>query len=109
MEPSTQWTVIACLGGVSGTMLYLSIAAYMAGKQNEVRFKGTMPFEFEGIKRRRNAQVVIDYVSSLHSQRVVLLEQIKKCFDPCPLVHLFDTVNEEMFAMLNEWFISRQR
>ncbi|EON77481.1 hypothetical protein ADIS_2011 [Lunatimonas lonarensis] len=102
LEPSTQWTVMACLGGVTGTMLYLSIAAYMAGKQNEVRFIGTLPFEFEGVKRRRNAQVVIDFVSSLHSQHVALLEPIKKRLDPCPLAHLFDAVNEEMFAMLYE-------
>lgn len=90
-------TVVAGLGNVSGTMLYQAIGTQLGKKLKDIRMVGTVPFRFEGIRRRNNAFKAIRSVNGKAPQTILYLDSIRDIHGNLSI--------KSAFAKVDDWIL----
>jgi hypothetical protein len=90
-------TVVACLGNISGTMLYEAIGNQLERNQGGLQMLVTVPFRFEGIRRKNNAFKAIRNVEGNIFQKILNLDRLRYIHGNLSI--------RSAFAKADEWIL----
>jgi len=95
-------TVLAALGNYTGTLLFQALGTQLDIKREDLRMVGTLPFLFEGSKRRENALAAIQNLKINPSQTIFPLDQIRQVYGNLSIRSAFEKADEWIVGALEE-------
>lgn len=94
--------VFAALGSYTGTTHFQAMSKYVIKKGMEAKFVCSLPFEFEGSKRMKDAKLCSDFSGNLCDLQIFPHERIRKLYGNLCIRSAYAKADIEMMRMISK-------
>ena len=97
-----KFILLSGLGGYTGSLLLKEVSMLLKKLDKDFIVVCSLPFNFEGYKRQKLAEIIFNELQSYKWFKYYNLESIKKNYGKLPINIAFKKANEKVFDIISE-------